>query len=354
MRLGVIQKTVERVIEKSFDVWLRVITEGLNMQLSEIQQVSDDGLMKTKIGLKRQLLMVEKVSKDGLMKTQIALNRQAGIISKVSARGLEKTTERFNTQLMPKLEESIDDTVNNINEITTNTAKSGDIILQVFTEVNNDLNEVVSNTSEQISQISDDIFDAFAELKETFTVKIINTFKGVLEKILEQLDISETTTNEFWEKAKQVTLFTMKDIWFIRSIEAAKAHINDEIPKTKAKILIVTPKLTDIDVELIKSVKKHVNVRIVTSIDNDKPRVKEILEQFEENPNITVKHRDLQDIWGANRDYEEVVVCVLAKSKVGDKVQTEIDGIGSIIEEHIKIFVPILEDAWLRGRKMGK
>ncbi|MHA2393926.1 MAG: hypothetical protein ACXAEX_18495, partial [Promethearchaeota archaeon] len=30
---------------------------------------------------------------------------------------------------------------------------------------------------------------------------------------------------------------------------------------------------------------------------------------------------------------------------------TEIAGIGSIIEEHIKIFVPILEDAWVGARK---
>ncbi|GAG32858.1 unnamed protein product, partial [marine sediment metagenome] len=30
---------------------------------------------------------------------------------------------------------------------------------------------------------------------------------------------------------------------------------------------------------------------------------------------------------------------------------TEIAGIGSIIEEHIKIFVPVLEDAWVSARK---
>jgi hypothetical protein len=52
-----------------------------------------------------------------------------------------------------------------------------------------------------------------------------------------------------------------------------------------------------------------------------------------------------------NRDYEEVIVCVLSKAEVRGETITEIAGIGSIIEEHIKIFVPILEESWMGARK---
>ncbi|MHA2180525.1 MAG: hypothetical protein ACXAAH_03785, partial [Promethearchaeota archaeon] len=61
--------------------------------------------------------------------------------------------------------------------------------------------------------------------------------------------------------------------------------------------------------------------------------------------------RALQNLWGINKDYEEVILCVLSKIEFRGDTITEIAGIGSIIEEHIKIFVPILEDAWVSSRK---
>ncbi|MHA2121645.1 MAG: hypothetical protein ACW990_10610, partial [Promethearchaeota archaeon] len=41
----------------------------------------------------------------------------------------------------------------------------------------------------------------------------------------------------------------------------------------------------------------------------------------------------------------------LSETEFRGETITEIAGIGSIIEEHIKIFVPILEDAWVGARK---
>jgi hypothetical protein len=42
---------------------------------------------------------------------------------------------------------------------------------------------------------------------------------------------------------------------------------------------------------------------------------------------------------------------VLSKTEFRGEEVTEIAGIGSIIEEHIKLFVPILEDCWVGARK---
>ena len=66
--------------------------------------------------------------------------------------------------------------------------------------------------------------------------------------------------------------------------------------------------------------------------------------------NVAYRNRDLQNLWGINKDYEEVILCVLSESSAG----TEIAGIGSIIDEHIKIFVPTLEDAWVGAKKYLK
>ncbi|MFX0140235.1 MAG: hypothetical protein ACFFDN_41730, partial [Candidatus Hodarchaeota archaeon] len=169
--------------------------------------------------------------------------------------------------------------------------------------------------------------------------------------ILNKLEVSEITTREFWDQAKGRRGITMKDIWFIRSPEAAKAHINDEISKAKMRVLIVAPNLSDIDLEAIKARPSRVNFRIATYIDPTIPEHDAIMREMDNMDNVDYRNRQLQNLWGINKDYEEVILCVLSKTEFRGEYVTEIAGIGSIIEEHIKIFVPILEDAWVGARK---
>lgn len=143
----------------------------------------------------------------------------------------------------------------------------------------------------------------------------------------------------------------MKDIWFIRSPESAKAHITEEVSKAKMRVLIVAPTLSDIDIESIKARPSRINFRIATYIDPSNFRHSQIMQELDKMDNVDYRNRALQNLWGINKDYEEVILCVLSKTEFRGDFVTEIAGIGSIIEEHIKIFVPILEDAWVGARK---
>jgi len=166
------------------------------------------------------------------------------------------------------------------------------------------------------------------------------------------LEVSEKTTREFWEQSKKAKgAITMKDIWFIRSPEAAKAHINDEISKAKMRVLIVAPDLLDINIDAIKARPSRINFRIATHINPAISAHEAVMQELDKMDNVDYRNRTLQNLWGINRDYEEVILCVLSKTEFRGEEVTEIAGIGSIIEEHIKIFVPILEDAWVGARK---
>ena len=329
LRLGVLQQAVDRVVEMSFTDWMKNITESLNQQLSTIDRVSKDGVVKTKIGLNRQISEIQNLHNEGL----------------------EKTTEMFHTQFVSKLKEAIDNTVKNIDSITSSTAKSGEEVKALFEIISDKFGQAISMAEEKLGGISENVFDSFEGLKEIFSKKIIQTLNDVLSDIINHVDRSEKVTNEFWEKAKGGASFTMKDIWFIRSLEGAKAHINDEISKAKMRVLIVAPEITDVNLDNIKASPTHVNIRIAANIDLINPEHREILEELDKMQNVTCRNRKLQNLFGINKDYEEVVVCVLSKTQIGDDLITEIAGIGSIIQEHIKIFVPILEDAWMGAQK---
>lgn len=329
LRLGVLQQAVDQIIEMNFSEWLKAITENLNNQLGSIEKISKDGLVKAKISLQRQLNEIQKVQNEGL----------------------ESTSEIFKTQLVSNLKESIDNTVNKIKGITNSTAKSGDEIKQLFENVSNEFSKAVTMAEGKLGGISEKVFDSFDGLKEIFTKRVINALNDILNNILERLELSEKAIEQFWAQAVKgggVAGLTMQDVWFIRSIEDAKAHVNDELSKAKMRVLIVTPQISDVNLESIKACRSHINIRIAANIDMSISQHKAILDELNELTNVSYRNRKLQNLLGISRDYEEVVLCVISKKDVG----IEVAGIGSIIEEHIKIFVPVLEEAWRGAQKV--
>jgi hypothetical protein len=326
LRLGVLKQAVDQVVEMSFADWIKNITERLNLQLSSI----------------------DKASKDGMVKTKIALNRQIGEIERLHSEGLENTTVMFNN-LISNLREAIDKTVNNISGITNSTAKSGEDVKLIFDNISKKFGEAVTLAEKKLGGITENVFNSFDGLKEVFSSKIIATLNDLLANIIDKLEASEKATTEFWDQAKKSTgaALTFKDIWFVRSIEGAKAHINDQLSKSKMRVLIIAPQITDINIDAIKACKPHINIRIAALIDISNSKHQEMVEELSKMKNVSVRNRRLQNLWGINKDYEEVVVCVVSTSTYG----IEVAGIGSIIQEHIKIFVPILEDAWMGASK---
>jgi hypothetical protein len=305
LRLGVIQQTVDQVIDKVMNAKIKDISDNVNVQLSVSQVAFTDELKKV---------------------------AQTGVDS----------------ELISKLKESLKDTLKNIDGLSSKAQEDKE---QIYSDITENFNKAVAMAEEKIEGISGTTFESLGTLKNVFSDQIVATLDNTLDDILNKLERSVKVTNEFWQKAKTGKSITMKDIWFIRSPEAAKAHINDEISKAKMRILLVAPQISDINIEAIMERPQRINFRIAASIDFSNPKHVAIIEQLDKMDNVDYRHRALQNLWGINRDYEEVIVCVLSKAEVRGETISEIAGIGSIIEEHIKIFVPILEESWMSSRK---
>ena len=303
LRLGVVQQTVDQVIDKVMNAKIKDISDNINVQLSVSQVAFTDELKKV-------------------------------------AQGVD-------SELITKLKASLKDTLKNIDGLSSKAQDEE----KIYADITENFNKAVKMAEEKIEGISGTTFESLGTLKNVFSDQIVATLDNTLEDILNKLERSEKVTNEFWQQAKTGRSITMKDIWFIRSPEAAKAHINDEISKAKMRILLVAPQISDVNIKAIMERPPRINFRIAANIDFSNPDHAAIIEQFDKMDNVDYRHRALQNLWGINRDYEEVIVCVLSKAEVRGETITEIAGIGSIIEEHIKIFVPILEESWMGARK---
>lgn len=348
-QIGSLAKQFENLNVRTSQI-IKTQVDDLKDQFGDIKSTITENLQKLRLGVIQQAVgdVIDKVIATRLKDITDNLNVQLSVSQTVFADELKKATEGLNTEIISKLKDSLQDAVNNIESITSKTGVDKE---RIFGEISDNFNKAVKLAEERIDGLSGGIFESFGNIKDIFGKGIVDTLDNTLSDILNKLEVSEITTREFWDQAKSRRGITMKDIWFIRSPEAAKAHINDEISKAKMRVLIVAPNLSDIDIDAIKARPSRINFRVATHINPTISKHEAIMKEMDNMDNVDYRNRALQNLWGINKDYEEVILCVLSKTEFRGEYVTEIAGIGSVIEEHIKIFVPILEDAWVGARK---
>jgi len=349
-QIGSLTSQFDTLNQKTSQI-IKTQVDELRSQFGDVKKIVTDNLQKLRLGVIQQAVgdIIEKVITTRLKDITDNLNVQLSVSQTVFADELKKLTQGVDGEFVSKLRSSIEEAVKNIEGISL---KAEDDKEKAFSEIITDFDKAAKLAEEKIDGLSGDIFQSFGNIREIFSKGIVDTLNNTLNDILNRLELSEKTTKQFWEQSKKAKgAITMKDIWFIRSQEAAKAHINDEISKAKMRVLIVAPDLLDINIDSIKARPSRINFRISTRIDPNIRAHETVLQELDQMDNVDYRNRTLQNLWGINRDYEEVILCVLSKTEFRGEEITEIAGIGSIIEEHIKIFVPILEDAWVGARK---
>ncbi|GAG02750.1 unnamed protein product, partial [marine sediment metagenome] len=203
----------------------------------------------------------------------------------------------------------------------------------------------------RIASVYEDVNKGIEELKSLFQREIYKILEeDIMTNVLNQLDLSEKTMTEFWERSKAASMLSFKDVWFVRSVEGMKAQINESLTRIKAKIHIITPKLDDIDLVALSKVKKYVNVRISANFDTNNPNDQVKLAEIVNYPNFNIRLYTRENLYSVNRDFEEVVICVASQNEFG---RIEIAGMGSVLDEHVKLFAPILEDVWIQSKKIS-
>ncbi|MHA1329388.1 MAG: hypothetical protein ACTSRH_19105, partial [Promethearchaeota archaeon] len=205
--------------------------------------------------------MIEKIVDKRLEDIVNNVNIQLSVKQFALTDELKKFSQGLNAQVLEKLRESIKNTLNNLKGLKLKKDEDKDKIYETLTE---DFDKAVKLAEERIENISGGVFEWFGNIRNIFSEQIVSTLETTLNDILKKLEVSEKVTKEFWEQAKQRTGLTMKDIWFIRSMESAKAHINEEITKAKMRVLIIAPNITDINIDAIKSRPSHINFLMLT------------------------------------------------------------------------------------------
>ncbi len=271
------------------------------------------------------------------------------IVSKVISEQFTEISKFFKNKFVQTTQNMLDQVINQLGSITDTAGEITTDLGTVFTDIQNGMVTTLEDLENRVSGVYDDIINGINELKDLFKKEIFESIQDdIIGNIITQLESAELTMNEFWERSKQASLLSFKDVWFVRSVEGIKAQINASLSRVKMRVHIVAPKLEDIDLVALTRLKKHINTRISTNFDLTDPEDQIKFKQIADYPNLTIRHYPRENLWSINKDFEEVVVCVVSKTEVGE---FEIAGMGSVLEEHVKLFAAVLEDVWIQSKK---
>ncbi|MEE9376468.1 MAG: helix-turn-helix domain-containing protein [Candidatus Lokiarchaeia archaeon] len=271
------------------------------------------------------------------------------IVSKVISEQFTVITNAFKDKFVQTTQNMLDQVINQLGSISDTAGEISTDLGTIVTDIESGIVTTLEDLEGRVSGVYDDIIKGINELKDVFKKEIFESIQDdIINNIINQLESAELTMNEFWERSKQASLLSFKDVWFVRSIEGIMAQVNASLSRVKMRVHIVAPKLENIDLIPLSGLKKHINIRISTNFDLTNPEDQAKFKQIAGYHNITIRHYPRENLWSINKDFEEVVVCVVSKTAEGDM---EIAGMGSVLEEHVKLFAAVLEDVWIQSRK---
>ncbi len=278
-------------------------------------------------------------------------NMAEKIVSKIITEQFSDLTDYFREKFVNSIQGTLDQVTDQLASISDVAGEMSVDLGKFLSDIVSGLEETMEDLDRRIATVYEDVDKGIEELKGMFQRQIYKTLeKDIMTNILLQLDLSEKTMTEFWERSKAASMLSFKDVWFVRSVEGMKAQINEALTRVKAKFHIITPKLEDVDLVAVSKVKKFVNVRISTNFDSNNPKDQEKLAEILKYPNINIRLYTRENLFSLNRDYEEIVICASSKSDFGG---IEIAGMGSVLPEHVKLFAPLVEDVWIQGKKIS-
>lgn len=306
---------------------------------------------------------LKKKVRNNLEKLQLGIivNTVEEMVEKSIDSQLELVKSDMKANFESKLSSVLEDVVEEVMQIPSNALKIESKIKSTFDALITKFDETLESTQSNLHSISGGVSESFGQLNEKYSTKVAITLDEMLGEILNQIHLESTIMDDFWNDAMTNVNFSMKDVWFIRTPEGMQAQIQDTLKRTKMRALIVTPRLTDLDVSIFESLPNHVNIRICASINKQDPKHQKILKILDEKPNISYRQKDIINLWGIHKDYEEIILGIINTSAFNhsdplaiSRIETsslEVAAVGSVLEEHIKMFVPNLEDAWIGASK---
>jgi predicted transcriptional regulator len=332
--------TLQQWFDNSVVAQLTTILTGMEQKLSKSVQDAQRELQNVKGWFVKDAIA-------GISSTLDATQRSVEQVSVEVNTALGKLKSWFAGEAVNQLALALSDVEARVGKASTDVVKGfAEMRNWVANDVVKTIEVTLSDVTTKVSHASEAINEEVKNLREMFSSRVVNNTFNMLSGIEDRLWESEATMKAFWDKAIAEVSFRFQEVWFVQGPDAMIGEIALICERVKSKIFIVAPRLEDVDVVPLRLIPDKVNIRIAALIDPSSQKAMDILKEFVRKENVRFRSYEGENIWGVSKDFEELILGAVSGEGL------DVAGIGSIIDEHIKNFNPVLEHAWMEGKEV--
>ena len=175
-------------------------------------------------------------------------------------------------------------------------------------------------------------------------IEILNGELTKTDEDLGNLELENERLTNTQSKSTEVKIVDFTEANISKSDILKK--MSEIIPNSNASLMIVTPKIEDLQELYLYEIRASVSVRVACSINPGIEEHSELLEEYESLDNITLKNYNLEDKYALGRDGEELLYGITGKT------ENNILVIHTKDPNHIKLLNALPTEVWIRSRKL--
>jgi hypothetical protein len=258
-------------------------------------------------------------------------------------------TESFRDRFVTGLDESIKVVKLQVREVDKQLAQVPDALLGLREkELTTRLDEMIDRSEKTLSTLSHDLPKAYARWRTNYLDTVDSQVATLLEQAEGNVTLATQSINQFWRRSKESEPSTFDLYQFVIGEKEFKSYVTHLIANARSHLLLILPRMTSatrVTQKLLKMIPTEVRVRIIMADPPNAQPVKSFQKVAEKNPNIQIRHDPRGDIWGAIRDFDEIILGNTAKGTAN------VVGIASNHEDHVELFRSLMENRWLHARR---
>ena len=262
---------------------------------------------------------------------------------------LAELTENFRTSFIVGLDDSIKVVKLQAREVDRQLAQVPHALTGLREqELTTRLDQLIEKSEKTLTALSHDLPKAYTTWRTNYLNTVDSQVGSVLDQAEGNITLATQSINQFWRRSKESDPSTFDLYQFVIGEKEFKSFVTHLIAKTRSHLLLLLPRTTSatrVTQKLLKMIPSDVRVRIIMADPPGTKPVQSVQRVVEKNPNFQIRHDPRGDIWGAIRDFEEIILGNTSKGTAN------IVGIASSHEDHIELFRTVMENRWLHAHR---
>ena len=210
------------------------------------------------------------------------------------------------------------------------------------------LDKMIDRSEQTLTALSHDLPKAYTTWRRNYLTKVDSQVASALDQAEGNITLATQSINQFWQRSKESEPSSFELYQFVIGEKEFKSYVTHIVAQTRNHLLLILPRITSatrITQKLLKMIPNEARVRIIMADPPGSKSVKSFQRVAEKNPNFQIRHDPRGDIWGALRDFEEIILGNTTKGAAN------VVGIASSHEDHVELFRTLMENRWLHAHR---